>query len=319
MRVLSSPQRLSPSSIVCLGTFDGMHKGHQALLRACVRGEYHSALATFLDHPATVLAPDKAPARLQTKGQRERVCQDLGLEQLVYLPFNREVAAMEPEHFVRHFIVDTLAPCAVVVGDDFRFGAKRAGDTKTLAALLKPTGIEVTVIEEQCLPQGERLSSSAVRRLVRQGDLAGAQAILGRPYAIAAAVEPGFARGRTLSIPTANLHPQQCLPPKGVYAGWVPGPSGLHPAVANLGHHPTFTKSETLKFEVHLLDCPATQAPSYGEELEFHLVAHLREEKTFADAPALQAAIAQDISRARALLTPESRAAITVHPLPSLA
>lgn len=317
MRVLSSPQRLSPASILCLGTFDGMHRGHQALLAACMRSGHESALATFLEHPARTLAPERAPARLQTQSQREAVCKALGLDQLVYLPFNQEVAAMDPATFVQQFILESLAPVAVVVGDDFRFGAKRAGDPQLLSELLAQQGIEVTVIEEQRLNSGERLSSTAVRRCVQQGDLAGAQAILGRPYALAGQIEPGFARGRKLEIPTANFHPNQCLPPRGVYAGWVPTSTGLHAAVANLGHHPTFGTSEQLKFEVHLLDCAAQKAPSYGEWLEFHLVARLREEKTFSGPEALREAIGQDILRARALLTKASRAAIELQPLPA--
>lgn len=319
MRVFSSPCRLSAASILCLGTFDGMHRGHQALLSACMRPGHASAMATFLEHPAKVLAPSRAPARLQTQAQREQVCRALGLQQLVYLPFDAQVAAMSPEHFVQHFLVETLRPSSVVVGDDFRFGAQRKGDPELLGELLSLHNIDLEVVTEQCLAQGQRLSSTAVRRCIEQGDLPGAQAILGRPYALQARVLPGFARGRQLAIPTANLRPDQCLPPIGVYAGWVPGPAqdpdSLRPAVANLGHHPTFGRSDELKFEVHILDCEPDQAPDYGDTLEFHMVGRLRDEQRFESAPALQAAIAQDISRARALLNDTSRAAITVQPL----
>lgn len=319
LRVLSQPQKLLPSSVLCLGTFDGMHRGHQALLAASMQPGHHSAMATFLEHPATVLAPAKAPARLQNTAQRERVCQALGLAQLVYLPFNADVAAMPPETFVQRFLLDELAPVKVIVGDDFRFGARRAGNPERLTQLLNKAGIDVRVIPEQCLSSGERLSSTAVRRCVRAGDLPGAQAILGRPYALSAPVVQGFARGRTLKVPTANLSLSQCLPPQGVYAGWVPdhrpGSPVLRQAVANLGRHPTFGESEQLKFEVHLLDCPAQDAPEYGQALEFHLIARLRDEQQFASPQELKAAIAQDISRARALLGPASRAAIKIEPL----
>lgn len=317
MRVLSQPQRLLPSSILCLGTFDGMHRGHQALLGASMQPGHHSAIATFREHPATVLAPAKAPARLQSTAQREALCQALGLSQLVYLPFDAQIATMSPQAFVQRFLLDTLAPIKVVVGDDFRFGAKRAGDPSLLSQLLNPAGIEVQVIQEQCLANGERLSSTAVRRCIQAGDLRSAQSILGRPYALSAPIIPGFARGRHLEIPTANLSPKQCLPPQGVYAGWVPDPQQgiLRQAVANLGHHPTFGKSEALKFEVHLLDCPSQEAPRYGDALEFHLIERLRDEQQFTNAQELKKAIAQDISRARALLGPESRAAIKVEPL----
>lgn len=317
MRVHSQPQRLLPSSVLCLGTFDGMHRGHQALLGASMQPGHHSAVATFLEHPATVLAPTKAPARLQSTAQREAVCRALGLSQLVYLPFDARVAAMEPGAFVQHFLLDVLAPAKVIVGDDFRFGAKRAGDPELLAHLLGASGIQVQVIEEQRLGNGQRLSSTAVRRCIQTGDLRGAQAILGRPYALWAPIVPGFARGRDLQLPTANLHPKQCLPPQGVYAGWVPDPKQgmLHQAVANLGHHPTFGRSDELKFEVHLLDCPAHDAPRYGDALEFHLIERLRDEQHFASANELKKAIAADISRARALLDPASRAAIEIEPL----
>lgn len=318
MRVHSSPHRLSPCSVVCLGTFDGMHRGHQALLSACMRPGHVSALATFLEHPAQVLAPRSAPPRLQTRRQREALCQALGLEQLIYLPFDQRISQMSPEAFVRHFLLDQLAPSAVVVGDDFRFGAKRAGTPELLAELLRPAQVDLEIIPEQSLPCGLRLSSTAVRGCLQRGELGRAQEILGRPYAIQAEVSPGDQRGRTLKIPTANLHPRQCLPPPGVYAGWVPATSGcgdLLPAVANLGHHPTFGASESLQLEVHVLDSPAAQIPSYGEALEFHLIAHLRQEKRFGSAQALRDAIAQDIERARALLDPPSRAAIQVAPL----
>lgn len=315
MRLLSPPQRLSPASVLCLGTFDGMHRGHHALLRACMRPGHQSAMGTFLEHPANTLAPSRAPARLQTRSQREQVCRDLGLDQLVYLPFDQNVAAMSPQDFVQHFVIETLAPVAVVVGDDFRFGAQRKGDPETLRDMLAPKGIELTVIPEQCLSQGQRLSSTAVRQSIERGDLSLAQAILGRPYALHAEVLPGDARGRTLAIPTANLRPEQCLPPRGVYAGWVPGPLALRPAVANLGHHPTFGSSPSLKFEVHVLDTPPSDVPSYGDALEFHLIARLRDEHSFASPQALKDAIAQDILRARALLNSASRAAISIEPL----
>lgn len=283
-----------------------------------MRPGHVSALATFLDHPAQVLAPQSAPPRLQTRRQREALCQSLGLEQLVYLPFNREVSQMSPEAFAQHFLLDKLAPTAIVVGDDFRFGAKRAGTPDQLAELLRPAKVELQVIPEQSLPCGLRLSSTAVRAYIQRGELQRAQEILGRPYAIRAEVSPGDQRGRSLNIPTANLHPRQCLPPPGVYAGWVPAAAGsptLLPAVANLGRHPTFGSSESLQLEVHVLDSPPGQVPSYGEALEFHLIEHLRDEKRFESTQALKHAIAQDIERARALLDPASRAAIQVAPL----
>ncbi|KIG15936.1 Riboflavin kinase [Enhygromyxa salina] len=324
-----APGGLSPlpaGTAACLGAFDGMHRGHQGLIaRARTLGS-EVAVVTFEPRPSEVLARPgatrSAPPRLQTPGQREHVCRELGVDTLVILRFDVGVSRLSPGEFVEQFLLQGLRPAAVVVGYDFRFGAKRAGGPAELKALLAPAGIEVSVVEKITAAAGplagEKLGSTAVRELVAAGEVAQAAGVLGRLYAVAGKVEHGAARGRALGYPTANVASSSLHPKGGVYACFLTllDADGSHelqswPAVANLGTNPTFEDAgegaNPSTLEVHALDVDLG-ASLYDRAVEVSFVARLRDEQRFASVNDLREAIAADIERARPLLTPAAAA-----------
>jgi riboflavin kinase/FMN adenylyltransferase len=314
---------LPPGTAVCLGAFDGMHRGHQGLIaRARALGR-EVAVVTFEPRPADVLTPNRAPPRLQSPGQREHVCRELGVDTLVVLRFDRSVAKLSPAAFVEQFLVRGLRPAMVVVGYDFHFGAQRAGGPVVLRELLGAAGIGVSIVDKIELDPserssvgealaGEKLGSTAIRELIGAGEVERASELLGRLYAVAGVVEHGAARGRNLGFPTANVRTDLLLPARGVYACLLSllddrGARELRwwPAVANLGTNPTFVAepdvSESL--EVHAFDVDLGEQ-LYGRAVEVAFVARLRDEQRFPGVDALREAIARDIARARELLDP---------------
>lgn len=322
---------LPPRTAVCLGAFDGLHVGHQALLdRARQRGD-HLGLVTFDPHPQRVLAPDRAPRLLHTPLQRRRVCASLGIDHLVLLPFDRQMAQMSAEQFARELIIDGLAPCAVVVGEDFRFGRGREGDGARLAELLAPAGIEVERVPAVPVPEqvrsaagepGLKLGATTIRRAVEAGEVDRAGVMLGRWHSIGGPVVEGAKRGRAIGFPTANIATEGLLPAPGVYAGmlavWTPeGPHAgrVWPAVANLGRNPTFVEGgdqAPLHLEAHVLDQDLGES-LYGLDVELSFVARLRGEQRFDGPEALVAQIRRDVDAARPLLE-SARSRVVIPP-----
>jgi riboflavin kinase / FMN adenylyltransferase len=318
---------LPAGTAVCLGAFDGLHLGHQALLAEARRAAAHVGLVTFDPHPQQVLAPERAPRLLQTAEQRRRVCAALGVERLVLLPFDRAMASMDAERFVQHVLLEGLRPTAVVVGEDFRFGRGREGDGLRLAELLAPAGIAVTRVPAVPVPAAARtpgspaakLSATTVRQAVQDGRVEQAGAMLGRWHAVAGTVVAGAQRGRTIGVPTANIHaPAGFLPAPGVYAGvlavWSqtgPYAGAVWPAVANLGTNPTFVHGDPdampLRLEAHALDEQLGDA-LYGQAVELSFVARLRDEQRFDGPVALVEQIRRDVDAARVVLTPSALA-----------
>jgi len=316
MLVLRRPDPLPAGLVACIGAFDGLHRGHRALFeRARGHGE-GVALVTFWPHPAAVLAPDRAPPLLQSPAQRLRVARSLGLEAVAMLPFDHDVADLSPVAFTDRFLVNGLRPHAVVVGEDFRYGSGRAGDTDTLAHDLEPHGIAVHVVGEVTDEDGEKLGSTAIREALDVGDVDVAAQMLGRWHTVEGEVVAGARRGRTLGFPTANVRSDGAmLPGRGVYAVWVSvtDPSSEHfglvwRGAANVGENPTFADgaATTTGLEVHVIG-ESLETSLYGRRLEIGFVARLRPERTFDGPDALIAAIEADVARARDLLKPSSR------------
>ncbi|MFP4149384.1 MAG: bifunctional riboflavin kinase/FAD synthetase [Nitriliruptoraceae bacterium] len=287
-------------SVVTVGNFDGVHRGHQVLLRRTVTlAAEHGARAvavTFDPHPATVLRPGAAPPLLQPLSERVTRLVEAGLDAVVVLPFTRELASMSPAGFVRSVLAGPLASVRVVVGTNFRFGARAAGDVVTLLELGEQHGFSpeaVTLLELD----GRRISSSAIREHLTAGEVDWPRSALGRPYQLTGVVVPGDGRGRTIGVPTANLHPQERLvvPGAGVYAGHAEVAGEWLPAVTNVGVRPTFDgQIETV--EVHLLD---TEVDLYGAPLTFRFEHRLRGEQRFDGPEQLVAQITRDIQTAR--------------------
>jgi riboflavin kinase/FMN adenylyltransferase len=312
MQVLRQPAPLPPGTAACIGAFDGLHLGHQALLRRARAAHARVALVTFDPHPARVLAPDRAPPLLQSPGQRARVCAALGVDVLVLLPFDRALAATSPAEFAERLLVRGLRPAAVVVGPDFRFGAGRGGGVAELARYLAAAGIDLRVADEVAAPvpgdSSGKLSSTGVRAAVAAGALVEARAMLGRWYAVEGVVVRGAQRGRELGARTANIDAGAALLPRtGVYAGALAALDGDErgpwPAAINFGHNPTFTPDGPRTLEVHALDVDLGER-LYGRAVEVAFAARLRDELRFPGPAELAAQISRDIADVRPLVDP---------------
>src|SRR5688500_9995109 len=248
-----------PRASVAVGNFDGVHRGHQALVARAIETASASGgtavVLTFDPHPARVLAPQAAPAALMTLDQKARVLSRLGAQAMALLPFTAEVAAESPQEFAASVLRGALGADTVVVGDNFRFGRGRAGDVDALQALGDSLGFRVVEVPPVLLG-GQRVSSSRVREALAQGDATTAANLLGRAHWIEGQVVRGAGRGRTIGIPTANLQPGgEMLPALGVYAAWCwvdAGAPGVA-AVVNVGRRPTFDAGD-VSVEAHLLD-----------------------------------------------------------------
>jgi riboflavin kinase/FMN adenylyltransferase len=296
-------------SAVTVGNFDGVHRGHQALVAAAVedaRAAGGSAVVlTFDPHPSRVLAPDRAPSALMTVAQKAEALQSLGVQRLAVLPFTLELSHESPEEFARLALHQALAARTVVVGFNFRFGRGRAGDLKVLEELGRKLRFRVHGLPP-VLHDGEPISSTRIREALARGAVEAAAELLGRPFWVDGPVVRGFQRGRTLGAPTANVDPEnEALPGAGVYACWArildnPAPE-LIPAVVNIGRRPTFGGVGTT-VEAHLL---SFEEDLYGRRLRLEFVQRLREEQAFPDAEALRDQIRRDIAAAGRVLEKE--------------
>jgi riboflavin kinase/FMN adenylyltransferase len=287
-------------SVIAIGTFDGIHLGHQQVLQfAIARAKECGAVSTALTFeplPLKVLRPELAPPRISTNQQRMDWFGAVGMEAAVVLPFTMELAELPPEDFVDQILVRELQVRAVVVGDNFRFGHRQAGDVKLLRELGMRQGFEV-VVHTPVMLDREIVSSTLVRKLVTEGDVRHAARVLGRPFVLTGEVVRGTGAGRKFTFPTLNLKPEQeLLPGRGVYITRtvLEGETSSHRSVTNVGMRPTFNGTG-LNVETHLLDYSGNFAP---KRIEVRFWKRLREEKKFAGAEELKAQIAKDIAKA---------------------
>ncbi len=304
-------------SVVTIGNFDGVHRGHQAVLSAVAaaarRRGMSSVAVTFEPHPVAVLFPERAPAVLTTPEHRLELLDATGLDATLVIEFTPEFARWSPERFVKDVFVDSLHARLVVVGRDTRFGYRNSGDVATLRRLGAELGFEVELVEEVgVLDAGEeggrRWSSSWVRELLAEGDVAAAAGILGRPHRVTGVVVHGDHRGRELGYPTANLRQDAVgqVPEDGVYAGRLlrpslpPGsPDVVLPAAISVGTNPTFEGTQR-RVEAYVLD--RDDLDLYGELVALEFVERLRPTVRFEGVDALVAQIGQDVARSRAVL-----------------
>ncbi len=296
-------------TVLTLGNFDGAHLGHQAIIRRAVASAREAggqAVAlTFEPHPIAVLAPERAPLMLQTLHDRLASLAGLGVEVIVLQRFTRAFAALDPEAFVRDFLLRHLELEHVVVGYNVNFGRARAGTSETLSALGARLGFGVEVVGPVAAgSDGEQVSSTRLRALLQAGDMPRARALLGRPYALRGRVVVGDRRGRTLGFPTANLHLRAglLLPPDGVYAVGVDVDGRPRAGVLNIGVRPTFA-GRRRTIEAHLLDFTGDL---YRRWLVVKMIERLRGEEAFSGPEALRAAIGRDVARAREVLGGDS-------------
>ena len=301
----SALPNLSLGTVITIGTFDGVHVGHQDLLarvveRATARS-LPSLLVTFLPHPLEIVNPTAAPLLLSTTEEKLECIAESGLEYVAVLPFTSALAALDPTEFVERILLERFCLQELVIGYDHGFGRGRAGDVKVLRELGERHDFTVAVVEAISV-DGLPVSSSAIRRAVSYGDLASAQRLLGRRYAFIGRVGHGNERGRLLGFPTLNIalpSQRKLLPPPGVYAVYVQSALGSFGGMMNLGPRPTFGDA-TLSLEVHLFDAGGDW---YGAPVRVEFVQRLRETIRFESPDALVAQLRADERAARAALT----------------
>ncbi len=303
---------IAPACALTIGNFDGVHRGHQAMLALLISEARHRGLTatvlTFEPHPrdffaALAGAPDKAPARIATLRDKLSELERCGVDQCVVLRFDRRLASLAPQAFVDDVLVRGLRAKYVLVGDDFRFGAKRAGDYAMLDAAGDAAGFDVARMNSYEV-HGLRVSSSAVREALAAGDMDRVAALLGRPYSISGRVTHGRKLGRDLGFPTLNLrfpHPRPAA--HGIFVVQVHGLADAPlPGVANLGHRPAVERDGRVLLETYCLDWPAPlgREGGYGKLVRVELLHKLRDEARYDTLEALTAAIGQDVRDARA-------------------
>ena len=282
--------------VVAVGVFDGLHRGHQALLRSCLTlaDGAATAVVTFDPHPAVVLAPDRAPSQLATLEQRLEGLEVLGVDAVRVVTFSDELARESAESFVERVLLAECAASIVVVGEDFRFGHDRQGDVSLLRTMGERHGFVVAPLA--IVGDGRRWSSTTVRAALAQGDLASANDVLGRPFTVRGVVERGDQRGRELGYPTANLRltPRQALPSDGVYAGAARVHGAWRSAAISVGTRPQFYADGSRLVEVHL---PGFAGDLYDQTLDVAFLERLRTMDVFDSLEALVAQMEADTAR----------------------
>lgn len=297
------PSATRPNAVT-IGNFDGVHLGHQAMLarltaRAAAVGGLPTVL-TFEPHPREIFTPDAAPTRLTSLREKLEILRGLGVAHVHVCRFSKEFAALSPEDFVHRILVDGLKARYVLVGDDFRFGAKRGGDFDALLVYGERFGFKAEAMHT-VEAAGQRASSTAVREALAAGDMAGAAQLLGRPYSISGRVVTGDQIGRKIGFPTANIQLKHNRPPvKGVFAVRVQGLDKPDwPGVANLGTRPSVHPNGNPTLEVHIF---GLDQQIYGEHLRVEFLHKLRDEAKFPNFQALVEQIGKDAAQARELL-----------------
>src|SRR5580704_6598441 len=283
-----TPDDFGPCAIT-IGNFDGVHAGHRQILRrvaALAREEgWKSAALTFDPHPAKLVAPASAPRLLTTLEERARMILGQGIDEILILPFTPEIAALDPEDFVREILVDKLKARAVLVGANFNFGKRAAGNAAMLEQLGGRFSFETDIIEPVVWRQ-RVISSSQIRRAIAEGDVSTARRMLGRPYALSGVVVPGEGRGSKQTVPTLNLDTQaEVLPKNGVYVTRTRELSGKleWPSITNVGVRPTFD-GHNRTIETYLLSSLDGAPP---QEIAVEFLHWVREERKFENAEAL--------------------------------
>lgn len=290
------PSLLQPPTALAIGNFDGMHLGHQALLNQLMQTAQATklipAVMTFEPHPREFFTPETAPARLRSLREKLEYLTELGVARVYIMKFNRKFAGISAQAFMQNILREALNAQSILVGSDFKFGAKRAGSV----ADFKAAGFDLIDLPQVDMA-GERVSSTRVRQALADGRLQEAATLLGRPYSISGKVVHGAQRGRTIGFPTANVHMRHERPAlTGVYAVKLDGLD----AVANLGVRPTIAGIPKLSLEVHVLDF---NGDLYDKHVHVEFFHKIRDEIKFDGLDALKAQIAKDVAVAREFFT----------------
>ena len=294
--------------VVALGNFDGVHVGHQAVLRRAVeegrRRGMRVVAATFDPHPRSVLWPGKQPGLLTTLELRRETLVRYGVDEVCTIRFDKELSKKSPEEFVGEVLVGEVGAAVVVVGENFRFGHRAVGDVRALGELMKSHGGVAVGVGIRDGDGGAAISSTRIRELLSEGDVGGAGRLLGRPYVLRGEVVAGDGRGESIGFPTANVLPDPDLlvPARGVYAGVVSFGEQEHVACTNVGLAPTFGRGES-RVEAHLLDFGGDL---YGRVVDVSFIERIRPEKRFSGVEELVEQIGRDVEAARRIVGGEA-------------
>ncbi|TQK51498.1 FMN adenylyltransferase /riboflavin kinase [Streptomyces sp. SLBN-118] len=294
-------------SVVTIGSYDGVHRGHQLIIgRAVARARelgVPSVVVTFDPHPSEVVRPGSHPPLLAPHHRRAELMAELGVDAILILPFTTEFSKLSPADFIVKVLVDKLHARAVIEGPNFRFGHKAAGNVEFLAEFGATYDYEVEVVDlyvSGAAGGGEPFSSTLTRRLIAEGDVEGAAEILGRPHRVEGVVVRGAQRGRELGYPTANVEtlPHTAIPADGVYAGWLTADGETMPAAISVGTNPQFDGTERT-VEAYAIDRVGLDL--YGLHVAVDFLAYVRSQEKFDSIDALLDAIAADVKKCREL------------------
>ncbi len=291
--------------VVALGNFDGVHLGHQEVLRRAFeegrRRSMRVVAATFHPHPRAVLGAGDPPGLLTASGLRREALLHYGADEVVEIPFDLGLSRKSPEEFVRDVLVGEIGASVVVVGENFRFGYRASGDLLDLRRLMREAGGDAVAVEVRGAGREGGISSTRIRALVSEGGVAEAAGLLGRPYVLRGEVVAGDKRGRSIGFPTANVLPdvEAVIPASGVYAGFVIVGDDTYAACTNVGVAPTFARADS-RVEAYLLDF---DGDLYGRIVDVGFTRRIREEKKFSGVDELKAQIQSDVEAARLIAT----------------
>lgn len=292
-----------PNPVLTMGNFDGIHLGHQALLRRVIEDarerQGRSVVLTFEPHPLKVLAPDRAPRLLLSHKDKVQLLQSFGVDVVIIQNFDPKFAALEAEEFIQVYLIERLKVVKVWIGKDLRFGKGRKGRVQDLIRRGREGGFQVGVVEP-ILVGGVRISSSRIREMIEQGRVQEARRFLGRYHFVSGRVGPGHQRGRDLGFPTANIAPKtEVIPLNGIYATLLEVDDRTWPSVTNIGVNPTFG-SGPRTVESYIFDF---QGDLYGKPLRLFFVERIREEIKFSTPDLLIAQMKADVVRAQEILS----------------
>ncbi|WP_037686170.1 bifunctional riboflavin kinase/FAD synthetase [Streptomyces aureocirculatus] len=295
-------------SVVTIGSYDGVHRGHQLIIGRAVAHARElgvpAVVVTFDPHPSEVVRPGSHPPLLAPHHRRAELMAELGVDAVLILPFTTEFSKLSPADFVVKVLVDKLHAQAVVEGPNFRFGHRAAGNVEVLAELGRTYDYEVEVIDlyvSGTAGGGQPFSSTLTRRLIAEGDVAGAHEVLGRPHRVEGVVVRGAQRGRELGFPTANVEtlPHTAIPADGVYAGWLHADGEAMPAAISVGTNPTFDGTERT-VEAYAIDRVGLDL--YGLHVAVDFLAFVRGQAKFDSIDQLLVAMADDVKKSRELI-----------------
>ena len=291
--------------VLTIGVFDGVHLGHQVLLKQAITlaREIHglAVTASFDPHPTSFLRPFDFQGLLTLPARRQEILEALGIDQVEMLNFDLAMSQMSPECFVEEIIVGRLQADVILVGENFRFGHKAVGDVETLIALTKKLGIEVRKLE--LFGDSQVWSSTRIRKFILEGDVANAKMLLGRPHRVSGEVVHGDHRGRELGFPTANLAVPEGLiiPADGVYSGLLTTANAVHPVAVSIGTNPTFEGVVGRRVEAHVLG--RNDLDLYGQVVGLDFIGHVRPMQAFDGIDSLITAMNRDVEVAHEQIT----------------